>query len=249
MSEEVSMATSGRMGALRFPQTLWSVVLAAAGSSPRSQEALSTLCQTYWYPIYAFLRRQGHASHDAEDLTQGFLVRLCQKDRLRTVGREKGRFRSFLLVSLKNFLADEATKARAQKRGGGQPLVSLDTASAEERYALEPPDVMDPEKIFERRWALTLLERTLQRLQAEQGAPERRERFEILRGYLLRDPSGETYAAVGRRLGVSEGAMKAAVSRMRQRYRELFQEEIASTVGSEEEVEAEMRHVFTVLNR
>jgi RNA polymerase sigma factor (sigma-70 family) len=249
MGEAASMAALVRLGARRFPPTLWSVVLAAGGTSPRSHEALATLFQTYWYPIYAFLRCLGHTSHDAEDLTQGFLVRLCQKDRLSSVSPEKGRFRSFLLVSLKNFLADEEAKARARKRGGGESLVSLDAASAEERYALEPTDVMDPEKIFERRWALTLLERTLRRLEAEQNMPERRERFEVLRGYLLGDPPGETYAAVGRRLGLSEGGVKSAVSRMRQRYRELFREEIASTVAGEEEIEAETRHLFAVLNR
>lgn len=250
MSNGVPIPSSVRPGAAQFPPTLWSVVLAAGnGSSPRSQEALETLCQIYWYPIYAFLRRQGKSPHDAEDLTQGFFARLCQKDRLGTVGREKGKFRSFLLVSLKNFLADEADKTRAQKRGGGQTIVSLDAASAEERFALEPPNQMDPEKMFERRWALTLLERTLERLRAEFDSPDQRERFDLLRDYLLGEPPAETYATVGRRLGLGEGGVKSAISRLRQRYRELFREEIASTVAEEGDIEAETRHVFAVLNR
>jgi RNA polymerase sigma factor (sigma-70 family) len=234
----------------KFPPTLWSVILAAGeSSSARCQEALATLCQTYWYPIYAFLRRHGQSPHDAEDLTQSFFAHLCQNDRLRTVGREKGRFRSFLLVSLKHFLSDQAGRARAQKRGGGQTIISLDGTPAEERFALEPSDLMDPEKVFERRWAVTLLERTLLRLKAEYDSPANRERFEFLRDYLLGDPPAETYAAVGRRMGLGEGGVKSAVSRMRQRYRELFREEIAGTVANEEEIEAEMRHVFAVLSR
>jgi RNA polymerase sigma factor (sigma-70 family) len=237
-------------GAGKFPPTLWSVVLAAGkDSSPRSQEAMASLCQIYWYPIYAFLRRQGKSPHDAEDVTQGFFARLCRNDRLASVGREKGKFRSFLLVSLKHFLADEADKTRAQKRGGGQTNISLDAVSAEERFALEPPDLMDPERLFERRWALTVLERTLARLNAEFQSPDRRERFELLRGYLLGDAPPETYAAVGRRLGMREGGVKSAVARMRQRYRELFRDEIAGTVADGVEMEAEIRHVFAVLNR
>ena len=224
-------------------------MLSAGADSPHSQEALETLCQIYWYPIYAYLRRGGKSPADAEDLTQGFLFHLCQNNRLGTVGQEKGKFRSFLLVSLKHFLMDEAQKARAQKRGGGQTIVSLDAATAEERYALEPPDVLDPEKVFERRWALTMLERTLARLKAECESQEKRERFELLRDYLLGDPSAETYAEVGQRLGLGEGGVKSAVSRMRQRYRELFREEIANTVANEGEIEQETRHLFAILIR
>lgn len=236
--------------AARFPPTLWSIVLAAGEtSSPRSREALASLCQTYWYPIYAFLRRGGHPAPDAEDLAQGFFAHLCKNERLSNVGPGKGRFRSFLLASLKNFVVDQSQKSRAQKRGGGRALVSLDAVDAEDRFALEPPDVMDPEKLFERRWALTLLERTLARLQAELQSPDKRERFEVLRDYLLGDPPAETYAEIGRRLGLGEGGVKSAVSRMRQRYRELFREEIAGTVANEEEIEAEIRHVFAVLSR
>lgn len=250
MASPDARPSSSHAAAAQFPPTLWSVVLAAGEtSSPRSQEALATLCRTYWYPLYAFLRRQGNSPTDAEDLTQGFLIHLCQSNRLGSVGREKGKFRSFLLASLKNFLTDEARKASAQKRGGGQPMIALDSVSAEERYALEPPDVLDPEKMFERRWALTLLERTLARLEAEFESPDKRERFELLRDYLLGDPPPETYAEVGRRLGLGEGGVKSLVSRMRQRYRELFREEIAGTVAGDAEIDEETRHVFAILNR
>ena len=248
MADPEVSPSSTCVAAAQFPQTLWSVVLAAgSNSSPRSQEALATLCHTYWYPIYAFLRRGGQSPHDAEDLTQGFLAHLCQNQRLSRVGREKGKFRSFLLASLKNFLMDGAKKAHAQKRGGARAPVSLDAATAEERYALEPPEVLNPEKIYERRWAMMVIERVLERLKAESAEAGTAERFAQLQPLLLLENREESYAEVGMRLGMTEGAVKMALLRLRQRSRELFRSEIAHTVASVDEIEEEVRHLFAVL--
>ena len=235
-------------GAGQFPPTLWSVVLLAGqASSGPSQEALATLCRAYWFPLYAYLRRQGKAPHDAQDLTQSFLLHLLEKNALSRVQREKGKFRSFLLASLQYFLADERDKERAQKRGGGVTFISLDNQETEDRYRAEPADNMDPAKVFERRWATTLLERTLARLEAEFAGAGRKERFEQLQVFLLGEPTTVTYAEAGKRLGIREGAVKVAVLRLRQRYRELLRAEIASTVAKEEEVDEEMRHLFAAL--
>lgn len=223
-------------------------MLAAGDSrSTLAAGALEELCRTYWYPLYAFLRRQGNSPENAQDLVQGFLAHLLRNERLAQVAPEKGRFRSFLLASLKNVARDQADKANALKRGGGEETVSFDAATAEERFALEPSDLNDPARVFERRWAMTLLERTLTRLEQENTAGPRRAKFEGLRSFLLGDPTDQTYAEIGRQLGLSEGAVKVAVLRLRQRYRELFRDEIANTVASEAEIEDELRHVFTVL--
>jgi RNA polymerase sigma-70 factor (ECF subfamily) len=235
-------------GAGRFPPTLWSVVLRAGESNgAKAQEALATLCQSYWYPLYAYLRRHGESPHDAEDLTQDFFLHLLEKQRLGQVQREKGKFRSFLLASLQNFLSDQWDKSRAQKRGGGASLLSLDAARAEERYQLEPADTLDPQKIFERRWALTVLERVLARLEVEYAEAGKQERFAQLQHLLLQEGDSGSYAEVGRQLGMSEGAVKMAVLRLRQRSRELFRAEIAHTVGSEDEIEDEVRHLFAAI--
>jgi RNA polymerase sigma-70 factor (ECF subfamily) len=231
-----------------FPPTLWSVVLLAGqSSSEQSREALATLCRAYWFPLYAYLRRQGKSPHDAEDLTQAFLLHLLEKDTLSRAHRERGKFRSFLLASLQYFVANERDKQLAQKRGGGATLVSLDHQNAEERYQAEPADELDPAKLFERRWAMTLLDRTLARLESEFAGPERKERFAELQVFLLGEPNTISYAGVGKRLGIKEGAVKVAVLRLRQRFRELLRAEIASTVAAEKEVEEEMRHLFATL--
>ena len=231
-----------------FPRTLWSMVLLAGeeGSEP-SREALATLCRAYWRPLYAFLRRQGKSPHDAEDLTQGFLAHLLENHRLSQVRKEKGKFRSFLLASLRNFLSDEWDKARAQKRGGAAQIISLDAQAAEDSYRLEPVDTENPEKLFERRWALTLLERVLARLEAEYAERGLQNRFLELQPFLLAEAETTTYLGAGNRLGISEGAVKMAVLRMRQRSRELFRAEIAATVATEEEVDEEVRHLSAVL--
>jgi RNA polymerase sigma factor (sigma-70 family) len=242
-------SASAPAGAAQFPPTLWSVVLEAAGMpSDRSEKALATLCGAYWYPLYAYLRRRGCSPHDAQDLTQSFLVHLFNGHKLGNLRPEKGRFRSFLRVALPNFLADERSKAHALKRGGGTIFISLEGAAAEGRYGLEPAVPLDPEKIFERRWAMTLLESVLGRLERECQENQRSDRFQELRVYLLGDPALDSYARVAERLGMSEGAVKVAVLRLRQRYRELFREAVAETVGNEAEIEDEIRHIFSILS-
>jgi len=236
-------------GAGQFATTHWSVVLAAADSrAPRSDDALARLCQAYWYPLYVYVRRQGHSAHDAQDLTQEFFARLLEKKFLADVQRERGRFRSFLLAAVKHFLANEWDKARAQKRGGGQALIPLDTASAESKYGLEPADKSSADKIFERRWALTLLEQVLARLREEHVVDGKGKLFEGLKGCLTEGKSAIRYTELGEKLGMSEGAIKVAVHRLRQRYRELLRSEIAHTVASETDVEDELRHLFAALS-
>ena len=224
------------------------MLLAGQSASAESHEALAALCRAYWLPIYGFLRRQGNSPQDAEDLTQGFLLHLLEKGALSRVEREKGKFRSFLLGSLQYYLANERDKQRAQKRGGGAVLVELDAADAEERFQAELTDHLDPTKVFDRRWCLTLLERTLSRLEAEFSEPGRKERFQELKIFLLGDPRSVSYVEIGRRLGIREGAVKVAVLRLRQRFGELLRAEIASTVATPEEVEEELRHLFATLS-
>jgi RNA polymerase sigma factor (sigma-70 family) len=232
-----------------FATTRWSVVLTAQrDDSTRAFEALSSLCRAYWYPLYAFVRRKGHPPQDAQDLTQEFFARLLEKNWLADVSRERGRFRSFLLAAMKHFLANEWDKARAQKRGGGQAFITLDAASAETRYALEPADNATPERIFERRWAMTLLDQVLARLRDEFSSAGKGELFEGLKATLTGGRNSQPYAELGAQLGLSEGAVKVAVHRLRLRYRELLREEISNTVGSEADVEEELRHLFAVLS-
>jgi RNA polymerase sigma factor (sigma-70 family) len=230
----------------RFAVTRWSVVLAAAGDDPAARGALGILCRTYWYPLYAFVRRQGHQPHDAQDLTQEFFSRLLEKGWLDGVAREKGKFRSFLLASMKHFLSNERDRARAQKRGGGRPPISLDTHSAESRYAMEPVDVATPEKIFERRWAMTLLEQVLARLRDEMTSRGNAALFDELKASLSGQQS--SYGQIAGKLAMSEGAVKVAAHRLRQRYRELIREEVAQTVGSEGDVEEELRDLMSALS-
>src|SRR5436190_3040522 len=214
-----------------FTATHWSVVLSAQGSSTPAAEALEKLCRTYWHPLYVYVRRQGHSPHDAQDLTQEFFARLIEKNYLGDVDREKGRFRSFLLASLKHFLANEWDKAKAVKRGGDQSFVSLNSESAETRYSLEPADTLSADKIFERRWALTLLEQVLARLREEYSDTGKTALFDRLKDCLTGDRSSLPYAELGSKAGMSEGAVKVAVHRLRRRYRDLLREEIANTVG------------------
>ena len=238
---------SSRAG--RFATTHWSVVLAAANpASAKSLDALAALCEAYWYPLYAFVRRNGHNPEDAQDLTQEFFARLLEKNYLADVARDKGRFRSFLLASLKHFLANEWDKARARKRGGGQSFIRLDDKTAESRYKLEPRDSASADKLFERRWALTLLERVLARLREQHTAAGKAKQFDALKAFIGGERGAEGYAAVGAALGMSEANVKVSVHRLRKRYRELLRDEIAQTVGSEAEVEGEIRHLFAALS-
>ena len=231
-----------------FPTTHWSVVLAAGEhDSPKAADALEKLCGTYWYPLYAYIRRKGSNSHDAQDLTQGFFAHLFERNSLERVAREKGKFRSFLLASLNYFLADERDRARAQKRGGGREVLSFDAQKAEERYRLEPVDERSPEKIFERRWAMMLLDQVLSRLAQEFTDAGKRELFQRLQPFLVEGTGENTYAEVAREAGITEEALKKAVQRMRRRYHQLFREEIAQTVASSGEVEEELRHLCAVL--
>jgi RNA polymerase sigma factor (sigma-70 family) len=233
-----------------FVATRWSVVLRAGSSdTTRSVDALSRLYQTYWYPLYAYVRGRGYGREDAEDLTQGFFARLLEKKWLVAADQEKGRFRSFLLIALKRFLADEWDKARAQKRGGGQTLLPLPFDSGETRFSLEPAGAGSPEQSFERRWALTLLEQVMKRLRQEYETEGNAALFAALTPCLVGDRAAFPYAEMGKNLSLSESAVKSAVHRLRQRYRKLLREEIAETVESAGEVEEELRHLFTVLGR
>jgi RNA polymerase sigma-70 factor (ECF subfamily) len=232
-----------------FATTHWSVVLAAGhDSAPGAREALEKLCRTYWYPLYAYIRRRGYGEQDAQDLAQGFFARLVERNYLEAVGRQKGKFRSFLLAALNHFLSDEWDRARAEKRGGGQTFISLDDHTAEERYRQEPADELNPEKIYERRWALTLLEQVLRQLEAEFAATGKRQLFEQLKVFLLEDKGVGSYAESAARLEMTEGALRVAVHRLRQRYGELFHDEIAHTVARPDEIEEEVRHLLRVLS-
>ncbi len=235
-------------GPSRFPTTRWTLVVAAG--DPRRKEArsaLADLCEKYWYPLYAYLRRRGYPAVEAEDLTQAFFVRVLEGRYLDRVDPEKGRFRSFILTSLKFFVADEGDRQRALKRGGGA-VVPFEFSSGEERYQREPAHDETPERIFERRWALSLLDRVVERLRIEfvqHGRPEHFERLKVL----LLGQSDTPYADLASEMNTSEGALKVAIHRLRKRYRELFRQEIADTVADPAEVEAEMRFLADVLSR
>jgi RNA polymerase sigma factor (sigma-70 family) len=230
-----------------FNTTHWSVVLAARGESADAQEALEKLCRVYWYPLYAFVRRQGHSPEDAEDFIQGFFARLLERKDLETVQRERGRFRSYLLVSLKHFMLNEQRRARTEKRGGGRPVISLDVLEAEKKFAQEPVDKSTPEKIFERRWAIALLDKVLERLRREHEATDRLRLFDTLRSFLSDEPAEQSQAQIGAELGLSAGAVKQAVRRLRQRYGELLHEEVANTVATATDIDDEVRHLVAVL--
>lgn len=233
-----------------FATTHWSVVLAAGDAeSPEAAAALEALCQTYWFPLYAYARRAGNDIAASEDLTQEFFTRLLQKDYLRVVDRKRGRFRWFLLTAFKCFLANEWDRERAQKRGGGQRPVPLDALTAEQRYQLEPADQQTADLLFERRWAMTLLENSRERLQKEYEVGGKRDRFEMLEGSLPGGRSERTYAEMGKVLGLSEGGVKTEVHRMKRRYAELMREEVARTVADPAEVDLELRHLIDVLGR
>jgi RNA polymerase sigma factor (sigma-70 family) len=228
-----------------FLSTHWSVVLLAGKEhSPQSAAALEKLCQAYWYPLYSFTRRQGYDSHDASDLTQDFFTHLVSSNALAAVCRQKGKFRSFLLASLKNLLANEWNRARCQKRGGGEPIFSLDEETAEGRYKLDPQDDLTPDRIFDRRWAETIMSRALERLREEcdQGAKKRQ--FDELKIFLLREEGDDSLSAAAARFKLTLSALKGSIHRLRRRFRELIRDEIAQTVSSPDEVEQEIRDLF-----
>jgi RNA polymerase sigma factor (sigma-70 family) len=224
------------------------VVRAGGSDSLKTLQALDQLCRTYWYPLYAFVRRKGHSPHDAQDLTQAFFARLLEKNYVAQADRERGRFRTYLLAALTHFLADEWDKARRLKRGGGREIISFDAASAEERYRLEPIDQLDAAKLYERRWVTTLFDQVLARLEQEFRDSSKGGLFDGLKSSLLAEDRTLSYAQLGAQLGLSEDAVKQTVHRMRRRYRELFREEIAQTVAGPGEVEDELKHLFAVLS-
>jgi RNA polymerase sigma-70 factor (ECF subfamily) len=231
-----------------FHTTHWSLVaLAGDRQSKRSEEALAKLCADYWQPLYAFMRRSGHSPHAAQDLTQEFFARLLAKNYLQDADRERGRFRSFLLGAVKHFLANERRAARAQKRGGGKPALSLDFRTAEAAYSIEPADEETPERLFQRQWALLLLERVMQRLAEEYTAGGKTAQFEGLREFLTAGPDHRPYAEVAPQLGMSEDAVKMAVHRLRKRYRQLLRDEIGGTVADPAEIDAELAELFEIL--
>jgi RNA polymerase sigma-70 factor (ECF subfamily) len=235
-------------GASDFPTTRWTLVIAAADPQRKeARSALVSLCENYWYPLYAYLRRRGYPADQAQDLTQEFFIRLLEGRYLDRADPEKGRFRAFLLTSLKFFVADEQDRQRAHKRGGGA-VVSLEFSLGEERYQREPAHDETPDRIFERRWALAVLDRVVKRLQNEFVQHGRPEHFERLKVFLL-GQSDAPYAALAREMNTSEGALKVAIHRLRKRYRELFRQEIADTVADPVEVESELRFLAAVLTR
>jgi RNA polymerase sigma-70 factor (ECF subfamily) len=232
----------------RFATTRWSLVAAAGNrTAPEAQEALATLCRIYWYPLYAYARRQLASADDAQDLTQEFFVRLLEKDYLQAADPQRGRFRAFLLTAFQRFLANERDRARAQKRGGGRPVLSLDFQAGESQFQREPADPATPETLFERRWALTLLEQTLGRLRQEFASAGKEKLFATLKGTLTGDDSGVPYAQLAAQLDVSEQAVKVAVHRLRRRYAELLRAEITQTVADPREVEDELRDLFAAV--
>jgi RNA polymerase sigma-70 factor (ECF subfamily) len=232
--------------AARFPTTQWSVVLAARdGASTGARDALESLCDAYWYPLYAYTRGRGHDPEDARDLTQAFFVHLLERDFLEPVTKEKGRFRAFLLASLRNFLSHERERARALKRGGGAVTVSMDADDAEGRFGLEPVDRLTPEQLFERRWGLTIMERAMARLEAASAA--RPGQFDRLKGHLTGIEPAAAYRDVAADLGLSEGAVKTAVHRLRKEYGRLLREEIRATLADAGELDDELRHLLTAI--
>ena len=240
-------AVGGREGTAHFTSTHWSIVLDAQSESPAAQEALERLCHIYWRPIYGFVRRQGIAPEEAEDLTQGFFADLLEHKSLAAVRKEKGRFRSFLLGALKHFLADQRRRAMAIKRGKGQQLIPLEGLSADERIEMEPSDPITAEQIYERRWASTVLERALSRSKDEYRAAGNAALFDSLKQLLPGEPGAPSQADIAGQLGMTENAVRQAFHRFRQRYQLLLREEIAHTVATPADIEDELRHLISVV--
>ena len=230
-----------------FATTRWSLVAAAGDpGAPQAREALADLCRLYWFPVYAYIRRRGHDHHRAQDLTQAFFTRLLEKNDLAAADRTRGRFRSFLLTACQHFLANEHDRGRAKKRGGGRAHVSLDFTDADGRYSREPADADAPEGLFDRQWALGLLDRTVNELRDEYAESGRAKLFDSLKDCLMGDAGG-SYAELAKDLAMTQGAVKVAVHRLRQRYRDRLRAAIAETVATAEEVDAEIRDLFAAL--
>ena len=230
-----------------FVTTRWSIVVAAGARTAASEEALATLCRTYWYALYAYVRRCGYDVEQAEDLVQGFFLRVLDREILRHAQPERGRFRSFLLASLKHFMINEYDRARAAKRGGGVAPLTLDITAAEGRYALEPKDALDPERLFERRWAQTLLRQAHVRLRGACVRSGKARLYDQLEPFVSGDDEGVPYRDIASALGMTEGAARVAVHRLRRRFRDLLREEIAHTVDGDAQVEEELRFLRQTL--
>jgi RNA polymerase sigma-70 factor (ECF subfamily) len=234
----------------QFSATSWTnLLMARAGNSQESEAALEKLCRTYWYPLYAHVRRRGFDADQAQDLTQDFFFRIIRENYLGSVDRTKGKFRSFLLAALDHFLLDQRKRANAQKRGGGQTIISLDEEDAEGRFQNEPAVEMSPEKLFTRQWFLTLYEQVLRGLRTDWVAAGKERQFDELKVFLTDDTGFRDYAGPAERLGMTTNAVAVAVHRMRDRCRELMYAEIARTVASPEEMESEVRHLLATLER
>ena len=232
-----------------FATTHWSVVLTAGdANSPRAAEALEKLCRTYWYPLYAYVRRRGHSPEDAQDLTQDFFAALLEKNYLARADKERGRFRTFLLTNINNFLHNEHDRATRLKRGGGRDFVSWEEHVAEGRYAKEPASGLTPEQIFEKRWATTLLERVLARLREEAVRDQRREFYDQLKPHLWGESDAAPYAELAARFDMTVTAIKVTVHRLRRCYRDLLRDEIAQTVADPSEVEGEIQYLLRVMS-
>ncbi len=250
MAARMAETRTTRAGPRVFPPTQWTVILTAGGTpSPESAAALERLCESYWYPLYAFIRRSGYAPPDAEDLTQEFFARLLAHNWIAHADRERGRFRSFLLLAIKRFLANEWAKAKTLKRGGKAQRVSLNFDTAETRYRQEPADTRTPEQLFEKQWAMALLAKVLKRLREDYAADGKGPLFETLEPCLVGKGESQPYVSLAMNLGISEAAVKMAVSRLRERYRACLREEIGQTVASPHEIAEELRHLFRVLAR
>ena len=231
-----------------FVTTHWTMVLSAGRkSSPHSERALAELCQTYWYPLYAFVRRQGKTKEDAEDLVQTFFARFLEKNYLEGLAAERGKFRAFLLAALKHFLANEWDRAQAQKRGGGAEHLSLNWQDADERFHLDPPDPTNPERLFDREWALALLDRVIARLADECARDGKAELFTQAKGFLTVSSVAIPYGEAAKQLGMDEGALRVAVHRLRKRYRELLRDEISQTLAEPGQVDEELRSLLAAL--
>jgi len=247
VSSLTGVSASAQSGPLAFTTTQWSVVLNAQGESPSAREALEKLCRTYWWPLYGFVRRQGYSPEEGQDLTQGFFAMLLERKDFDAVRQEKGRLRSYLLASLKNFLAKAHRRATTIKRGEGRPLVPLEDLLVRERADLEPADTLSADRIYERRWALTLLEQVLARLEEEYHVADNSALFEQLKQMLNDEPDRPSQAKIAQALNMKENAVKQAFHRLRQRYRLLLREEIAQTVAAPSDVEDELRHFISIL--
>ena len=238
---------SAHNGAVAFTTTHWSVVLEAQGQSPAAQQALEKLCRTYWRPVYSFIRREGTGTEEAEDLTQSFFALLLERRNFDAVRKEKGRLRSYLLTSLKHFLVSEHRRAVTLKRGKGQQPVPLDELSGAERSDMEPADHLTAERVYERRWALTLMEQVLGRLKEEYCTAGNAVLFDSLKQLLPDEPGAPSRTEIASQLGITDNALRQALHRFRQRYQLLLREEISHTVAITSDVEDELRHLITVL--